>query len=448
MKELRIYSISSPSSRNHIVSSRRRSPSVEPPTVPPFPPTESTTGKQSDQSDIPPQVPPPPTVSYESTLSESDQRYLAQARQCARQLVEVARATEQDGWAPVGTIKNVSILKKIPKRGDPPVNCVKGSTYVDVPPDFALRLLMDTTYANELDELLKDLHEVHEVNSSIHILHLHYKGIWPTSPRDFAVLDVAGRMDELTNVHAALSIIDPRVPEEKGYVRGDVLAGGYVIDVCPGEPERSHITYITQVDLKGNVPSFVVNKMVETQPMCAAKMRQIAEREYAKATSNPHLMRELEEKLPIHYIIPENAPPTSSPTSHALTGAHPPATSEPQVNTHALHQNHDSDSAASLPVDSVRRDADDSPHPSSSHDSPTQHIPLSSSSSSSFTPNSAQETFHTDENTTVTENDDATAEDVFESSSMDSLPISSLLNKLPRYSTTESNSSREEAVSV
>ena len=95
--------------------------------------------------------------------------------------------------------------------------------------------------------MLKDIELVHEISDTMHIRHLHYKAVWPTTARDFAVLDVVGRIDESTSIHGAVSIVDPRIPEDRGYVRGEVLAGGYVVEAIPRQPKRAHITYITQV---------------------------------------------------------------------------------------------------------------------------------------------------------------------------------------------------------
>ena len=416
MKELRMYNSSATSSHNHTVSKRERSSSPDPPTVPPLI-LPSTAGKEGDslsQGPLPFVTPPPIAIPTPTrpVLSESDRLYQAKAEECAAQLVKIARATEQDGWISLGVSKNVAIMKKLTRSGDPPASCVKGALDIDVPPDFALRLLMDSSHACELDDMLKDIELVHEISDTMHIRHLHYKAVWPTTARDFAVLDVVGRIDESTSIHGAVSIVDPRIPEDRGYVRGEVLAGGYVVEAIPRQPKRAHITYITQVDLKGSVPTFVVNKVTESQPMCALQMRRIAEREYNKAICNPRIMQELEEKLPIYYIKPDpllQEPSSSLPATSSGGAAHVSTT-------------------GSSPVEDHHRDTSPQSSPTLTHSDTYRRDTFSSSTSSS--PIINQEPPHTsdpDEHGAI-----ATEEDFTASSS---LPISSLLDKLPRYST-------------
>ena len=470
MKELRMYTPSTSSSSspsNHTVLPREHSSSINTPLEQPHRKQASpeTSKKGPKPEELIPSQAPPPLASPQ--LNESDRRYIAKAEECARHLVEAAKATEQDGWILMGTSKNVISMKKPPSRGGSGVSCAKGSTYVNVPPDFILRLLMDGSYACELDDLLKDIEEIYTVTDSIHLLHLHYKPVWPTTARDFAVLDVAGRVDENISVHAAVSITDPRIPEERGYVRGEVVSGGgYVIQSCPGHPNRSYITYITQVDLKGSVPMFVVNKVIESQPLCASQLRQIAEREYGKAKQNLQMLKELEEKQPIHYIVPEKNPARSSsptPLPPSLPSHLPSSFSSPSLSSrpanggptvdqeHPRNTQHSVSPTQSLPVDIVamRRVTPTPPPPPSDTQPMNEAGPCTSSSSSSLpTSDTDGQVMHTPEEIPAAQGSPPAVEDVFSVSAQPPLPLSSLLNKLPRYSAATESSSSEEHISV
>lgn len=241
-------------------------------------------------------------MKHDDPFFEINGKYLNMAEQCANGLLCAASATEQDGWNVVGTSKNVSIMKKIPAKGEAPINCVKGIGEINCPPDFVMRLIMDPSRAAVLDDMLKQMVIAKELSNTMQLVHLQYKAVWPTTARDFSVINVFGRTDAQTRVHGALSVVDPRIPEEKGFVRGDVISGGYVIKDCPGNPEKAEITYLTQVDLKGSVPAFLVNKVTETQPQCVNHLRNIAEAEYNKLRRNPIKMKQFEDEFPIHYI--------------------------------------------------------------------------------------------------------------------------------------------------
>ena len=250
--------------------------------------------------------------------SNPDHRYVNVGRKCAQDLLVVANATEEDGWTFVSNSKGVFIMKKISNKGDPRINCVKGTITINTPPDFVLRVLMDPVHESALDDMLKDTRVIKEVTPTIDLLHLTYKAVLLTSARDFAVCNVVGRIDEHTSVHAACSVTDHRIPEVKGCVRGDVMAGGYCIKDVPGNPNAALVTYITQVDLKGSVPAFVVNKIVESQPQCVNQLDKIVMKEYSKLTSDPAGMEQFEKKFPIYSIFPvKEATPIIIITEHS-----------------------------------------------------------------------------------------------------------------------------------
>ena len=252
-------------------------------------------------------------ASSDPAVVSLDEKYISLTKQTCELLISVADATEEDGWLVIGTVKDVFVMKKPPEKGAPPINCVKGTGMVRAPPEFVLRYLKDPAHTKLLDDLLKESKIVHEVSSAIHIVQLLYKAIWPTSPREFSVMSVSGQVDERTWVEAGISVQDPRIPEPKGYVRGDLIVGGYVVRSISGSPELSEVTYAVQTDLKGSIPSFAVNKVTESQPQCVNRLRNLVEPFYATMKRDPRKMRELEEKVKIVHISPsvrqQNSPP-------------------------------------------------------------------------------------------------------------------------------------------
>lgn len=288
--------------------------------------TQHTGNTSSSNPPSPPRPPSPPANSpnrppqrvasqtnSDPALASLDEKYLSLTEQTCQLLVKVANATEQDGWQVIGTTKDVFIMKKPPPKGAPPYNCVKGTGMVRAPPEFVLRFLKNPTNTQQLDDLLKESKIFHEVSSAIHIVQLLYKAVWPTSPREFSVMSVSGQVDEHTWVQAGLSVQDPRIPEAKGYVRGDLVVGGYVIRSISGKPELSEVTYAVQADMKGSLPSFAVNKITESQPQCVSRLRNLVEPFYNSVKKDPQKLRELEETYEIVQILPgirqQNSPP-------------------------------------------------------------------------------------------------------------------------------------------
>ena len=88
-----------------------------------------------------------------------------------------------------------------------------------MPPEFLIQILMDPVYAKQLDDLLDKMTLIQEVDNHIQLMYLKYKSVWPSTARDFCILNV---IDKSTFVHVSSSVTDPQVLEEKGYVIGKV----------------------------------------------------------------------------------------------------------------------------------------------------------------------------------------------------------------------------------
>ena len=215
--------------------------------------------------------------------------------------------------------KDVLIMKKPPQKGESSVNCIKGTGIIRAPPEFVFRVVRNRENNSKLDDMLKETRLVDRMSDTTVLVHLLFKAVWPTAPRDFTAISTAGRYDESTLVEAGVSVADPRVPEVKGHVRGNIVCGGYVIEVLPGKPEQCEVTYVSQAELRGNIPTFAVNKVTESQPMCIARLRSLAEEQYSLLKNNALKMREFEESVTLSPIFPQTStlPLSQSPASTA-----------------------------------------------------------------------------------------------------------------------------------
>ena len=241
--------------------------------------------------------------------------------ECVDKLLDAVNATVNDGWSDLGLNKGIHVMKKLPGKNDSAINCVKGSCKMNLPPDFLLRILMDPAHSEELDPMMSKLTIIDNISDTVQLVYLKYHAVWPTSARDFFVLNVFGRLDKNTRVHAAMSIVDPRVPEERGFVRGALMSAGYLIKDCPGHPNASQVYYLAQVDLKGNVPAFIVNKVVESQPQNLNQLKKIAEKEYAHLNRNLIKLKQYEEQFPIGYINDTSPAHVSLTSNDSVTTA-------------------------------------------------------------------------------------------------------------------------------
>mmetsp|Transcript_17914 Transcript_17914/g.15275 ORF Transcript_17914/g.15275 Transcript_17914/m.15275 type:complete len:93 (-) Transcript_17914:80-358(-) len=73
----------------------------------------------------------------------------------------------------------------------------------------------------------------------------------------------------------------PEYPENgvlPGYVRCDVKFAGYAMEINPSTNELT-VTMYNQVDVKGNIPTWIVNKAQNKQPACLNEMYKLLKKD-------------------------------------------------------------------------------------------------------------------------------------------------------------------------
>jgi len=60
------------------------------------------------------------------------------------------------------------------------------------------------------------------------------------------------------------SVLHPKCPEKKGFVRAWSHRTGYVIRVDPNDPNSTILYYMTRTDMKGTIPIWIVNTVMKT----------------------------------------------------------------------------------------------------------------------------------------------------------------------------------------
>ena len=288
----------------------------------------STSSLELSAAPVPSSISTPALANLESSKSEVDIKYLNMADECSNRLTAMVEEGVSEGWVDIGTKKNICVMKKLPDANGPPLNSVKGTGTICAPPEFLLHILLDPVLSTKLDALLKEARLIQKISPAVTLVHLLYKAIWPTSPRDFCLLSIAGQVDSCTWISSGMSVVDSRIPEQKDHVRGNLMSGGYIIQSIPNSPETSRVTYSACVDLKGNIPAIAVNKVTESQPLCVDQLRRLAEPLYRELKADPQKMAALVEGHVIAPISPKNEEFRAKATTMAAEVAFP----DPLVN--------------------------------------------------------------------------------------------------------------------
>ena len=97
--------------------------------------------------------------------------------------------------------------------------------------------------------------------------HLLYKGVWPTSPRDFAVITTWNDLADGSILISSKSAPDEICPLKQGYVRGVIKVSGYHIKPLPHDSKTCEVTLCAHTDLGGSLPSSLINALSSVAPM-------------------------------------------------------------------------------------------------------------------------------------------------------------------------------------
>lgn len=100
------------------------------------------------------------------------------------------------------------------------------------------------------------------------------KAPWPVSPRDFVGIALRDFDDDECYVSMSSVTDDAAVPPVSGCVRGNLMISGWKITKTANGVA---ITYITQVDLAGSIPSSFLKSINLQVPLCAGKVADYAQ---------------------------------------------------------------------------------------------------------------------------------------------------------------------------
>mmetsp|Transcript_3015 Transcript_3015/g.4084 ORF Transcript_3015/g.4084 Transcript_3015/m.4084 type:complete len:554 (+) Transcript_3015:1-1662(+) len=184
-------------------------------------------------------------------------------------------SVDSDEWKYVTEDKAIKIYKR--ELSGSALSYAKGVGVIAAPVDAILAILRDTPRRGEWDEMYKEGETVETYNDNTLLLKMGYHGIWPTTGRDFVTLIHGRELPDGRSVVAAKSVEHPKCPENKSYVRGDIIVGGYIITPSADKLSAT-VIYLQCVDLKGSVPARIVALAATKMPMVLDGIRRVLAR--------------------------------------------------------------------------------------------------------------------------------------------------------------------------
>ncbi|CAJ0596668.1 unnamed protein product [Cylicocyclus nassatus] len=161
------------------------------------------------------------------------------------------------GWKEVYHKKMITVYaQKVPSSNFQMIKAV--AKFPDVTSDVAYDVLHDSTYRDHWDRHMAAQCYIGMVNGNSDIEYYAISGIPPVRARDFVMqrswLDTG--YEKLIFSH---SVCHQDYPPVKGYIRGTALLTAYL--VRPFNKEGCQITYISHLDPKGKLPTWLINRL-------------------------------------------------------------------------------------------------------------------------------------------------------------------------------------------
>ncbi|CAG9331626.1 unnamed protein product [Blepharisma stoltei] len=173
----------------------------------------------------------------------------------------------QRQWETLKAKNNLTRHKIYTESG---INIVKSSGTIPRSAQIVCDALWDYTRKREWDKGCTEVRLIQEFPSGIRIMYNSFKSPWPVTDRDFVY---ASRKVILGSdiLMSSANVVTPLCPEKSSHVRGEMKSSGFLIH--PLDDNSCTLTYVVNVDPRGSIPNFAVNKVQEEQSMNVDEIR-------------------------------------------------------------------------------------------------------------------------------------------------------------------------------
>eukprot|EP00730_Choanoeca_flexa_P002996 TRINITY_DN11255_c0_g1_i2.p1 TRINITY_DN11255_c0_g1~~TRINITY_DN11255_c0_g1_i2.p1 ORF type:complete len:1009 (+),score=297.20 TRINITY_DN11255_c0_g1_i2:259-3027(+) len=230
-------------------------------------------GSTSSQPLLPINDSPVGLTEWPPAVTSRQHRYSDQLAELKKEVMHEAFAGIEHGWKFETNKRGIVIDKKaVPNSNN---IMVRGTGVIPFPPVAVYEVLANLDKKSEWNSQFSCLEEIEELDVCTRIIRDEYKPIFPTSGRDFCLLQSVSFEEDGGFVVSTRSIEDDRCPPKSGLVRGGITVGGAVCQPLKEDPMKCRFVYMMAIDPKGTIPTFVANVVAVSQPLAVADIRDL-----------------------------------------------------------------------------------------------------------------------------------------------------------------------------
>ena len=181
-----------------------------------------------------------------------------------KQLIDLLNepTTKDFGYTNVINEKKCKVYKRLVEGI--PVLLIKALAHLPYSKDVVFEAIANLDIRKQWDSVFSELRVVnHNGENGAEILYMIIKSpVFIVKNRDFVQQRKIWRNFPTTKSHMLhfISIDTPDCPENKKCIRAETVISGYYMQDDPEEPEHTLLGVLSQTDVKGDIPVFLVNK--------------------------------------------------------------------------------------------------------------------------------------------------------------------------------------------
>jgi len=181
-----------------------------------------------------------------------------------KQLIDLLNepTTKDFGYTNVINEKKCKVYKRLVEGI--PVILIKALAHLPYSKDVVFEAIANLDIRKQWDSVFSELRVVnHNGENGAEILYMIIKSpVFIVKNRDFVQQRKIWRNFPTTKSHMLhfISIDTPDCPENKKCIRAETVISGYYMQDDPEEPEHTLLGVLSQTDVKGDIPVFLVNK--------------------------------------------------------------------------------------------------------------------------------------------------------------------------------------------
>eukprot|EP01118_Nematostelium_gracile_P006731 TRINITY_DN2171_c0_g1_i1.p1 TRINITY_DN2171_c0_g1~~TRINITY_DN2171_c0_g1_i1.p1 ORF type:complete len:252 (+),score=58.45 TRINITY_DN2171_c0_g1_i1:193-948(+) len=198
-------------------------------------------------------------------------------------LVDASEGWDSFGWEFVCEENGVTVTRTTVPNSS--IKCSRGIAVMRATPLEVFELVRNISVYKEWEPKIIESKLVQTYDDATTTNYLEFAPWFTLSARDVCFLQHAKKLRDGSYVVCWRSVEEPLVPRRRGIVRAKMSTSGFVITPLQ---RQSLVTFVLQFDLKGWIPSNIINQITASQPMILSHIQNQIEPKSVLRTQNVH----------------------------------------------------------------------------------------------------------------------------------------------------------------